>query len=211
MQYTIFDTPVVKNLFHYFSRLWLWAAGWKTEGNPPDAPKYVLIAAPHTSNWDFVYTLLIAFTYKIKVFWMGKASLFKGWRGPVMRWLGGIAVVREKSTNMVERQIAEFEKHDRLILIVPPEGTRGQVTYWKTGFYHIAHGAGVPIGMGFIDFGRKIGGFGPAFVPTGDIEKDLAEVKLFYSGIKGKRADMFSKDSIGVRNRDDDDAGKKAA
>ena len=211
MQYTIFDTPVVRTFFHYFSRLWLFAAGWKTQGNPPDEPKYVLIAAPHTSNWDFVYTLLIAFTYKIKVFWMGKSSLFAGWRGPVMRWLGGIAVVREKSTNMVERQIAEFEKHDRLILIVPPEGTRGHVTYWKTGFYHIAHGANVPIGMGFIDFGRKTGGFGPAFTPTGDIEKDMAEVKLFYAGIKGKRADLFSKESIGVKTEDDGGSGKKAA
>lgn len=211
MQYTIFDTPVVRNFFHYFSRFWLFAAGWKTRGNPPDAPKYVLIAAPHTSNWDFVYTLLIAFTYKIKVFWMGKSSLFAGWRGPIMRWLGGIAVVREKSTNMVERQIAEFEKHDRLILIVPPEGTRGQVTYWKTGFYHIAHGAKVPIGMGFIDFGRKTGGFGPAFIPTGDIEKDMAEVKLFYAGIKGRREDLFSKESIGVKTGDDGGSGKKAA
>lgn len=211
MQYTIFDTPIVNTIFHYISRFWFWTAGWKTEGNPPDAPKYVLIAAPHTSNWDLVYTLLIAFTYKIKVFWMGKASLFAGWRGPIMRWLGGIAVIREKSTNMVERQIAEFEKHDSLVMIVPPEGTRGKVSYWKTGFYHIAHGANVPICMAFVDYGRKMGGFGPVFNPTGDLEKDMAEVKLFYSGIKGKRADLFSKDSISKKTNDDDESGKKAA
>ncbi|MBU2488004.1 MAG: lysophospholipid acyltransferase family protein [Proteobacteria bacterium] len=200
MKKTVFDTPGINLLFRAISRVGFWATGWKMEGSPPEGPKYVLIAAPHTSNWDLLATLCLAFNYKIKVYWMGKDSLFRFPAGPVLKWLGGIPVVRDRSTNMVERQVREFENNDRLILIVPPEGTRGKVKYWKTGFYHIAHLAKVPIAMGFIDFERKAGGFGPAFIPTGDLEKDMAKIRLFYSNIKGKREDLWSRESVAVKN-----------
>ena len=211
MQYTIFDTPVINPFFRLVSRLGLWAFGWKTEGRPPQEPKFVLIAAPHPSNWDLVVTLALAFSFRIKAYWMGKSSLFRWPAGPLLKWLGGIPVVREKSTNMVERQVEEFARHERLILIVPPEGTRGRVRTWKTGFYHIACGAKVPIAMGFVDFGRKAGGFGPTFRPSGDIEKDMAELKLFYAGMKGKNEEQWSGDSVAVKTPKGDDADKDAA
>ena len=101
-QYTIFDTPIVAPICRVLSKFLLFIAGWRVEGTPPRAPKYVLIAAPHTSNWDFYFTLLMAFDYKLKIFWMGKDSLFKGWKGPIMRWLGGISVDRSAANNLVD-------------------------------------------------------------------------------------------------------------
>ena len=117
---------------------------------------------------------------------MGKDSLFKGPLGPVMRWLGGLPIDRSKANNVVQSTIDAFNSHDRLIVLIPPEGTRAKVSEWKKGFYHIAHGAGVPIGRGFLDFGRKVGGFGPTFYPTGDVDKDIAAIQEFYQDIKGK-------------------------
>lgn len=198
-RHTIFDTPVVAPLCHWLSRLLLWLAGWKVEGQRPEIPKYVLIAAPHTSNWDFYFTLLMAFRYRLKIFWMGKDSLFHGWRGPVMRWLGGIAVNRSSSSNLVNDTIAAFNATDTMTVAVPPEGTRGQVTYWKSGFYYIAQGANVPIVLGYLDFGRKCGGLGPIFQPTGDFETDLLEIKKFYEPIQGKHSRNFSGDAVKSR------------
>ncbi|ACL03091.1 lysophospholipid acyltransferase family protein [Desulfatibacillum aliphaticivorans] len=199
MHYTMFDTPILRTIFRWISVSGLWAFGWKTEGDPPESPKYVLIAAPHTSNWDLLATLCIAFKYRIKIYWMGKDSLFRFPMGPVLKWLGGIPVVRSRSTNMVERAAAEFSNHDQLVLVIPPEGTRGKVRWWKTGFYYIAHTAKVPIVMGFVDFGRKVGGLGPEFIPTGDIDKDMEEIKAFYKNIKGKRQALFSDQSVSLQ------------
>ena len=200
MQNTIFNTPLVNALARWVSVTTLRLAGWKVEGTTPDADKYVLIAAPHTSNWDFPFTLMVCFALRLRVNWMGKASLFRGPMGPVMRWLGGIAVDRSRAGNLVQETIDAFARYPRLTVIVPPEGTRGKVAYWKTGFYHIAQGAGVPVALGYLDFKRKAGGIGTLFKLTGEIEHDMRNIQEFYAGISGKHPQQF--DAAAIQTKD---------
>lgn len=190
MRRTIYNTPVLKQILTAVSWLFLKLIGWKLEGRPPTEPKYVLIAVPHTTNWDFPITLAMAFVFDFEIFWMGKDSLFKGWKGPVMRWMGGIAIDRSSSNNVVEQTIEAFNNNERLVVTIPPEGTRSKVDKWKTGFYYIAVGAKVPVGMGYLDYKRKVGGFKPTFYPTGDADKDIAEMRKVYAGISGKFSDQ---------------------
>lgn len=199
MHKTVFDTPVVNTLFRLISLFLLKILGWKKEGTLPVEKKYVMIAAPHTSNWDFLYTILIAFAFKLKIFWMGKNTLFKKPFGPLVKWMGGIPVNRDRSNNLVDETIAWFNKNERLVIVVPPEGTRSKTTYWKTGFYHIAYGAGVPILLGYLDYKRKAGGFGPTFHPTGLIDDDMVIIRDFYSNITGRNPDMFNKKDVRCR------------
>jgi 1-acyl-sn-glycerol-3-phosphate acyltransferase len=193
MQRTIFDTPVVNTLLRAFSVGFLTMTGWKIEGQlPAGREKCVFIAAPHTSNWDLPYTLMVAFALKLSIYWMGKEQIFKPPFRGLMMWLGGIPVNRSQSTNLVDASIAAIRQADGpLQLVVPPEGTRSKTRYWKTGFYYIALGAGVPIVMAYMDYHKKISGLGPVFEPTGDIEADMASIKAFYAPFKGKNASQF--------------------
>ena len=163
-------------------------------------PKYVLIAAPHTSNWDFPITLMVCFALRLRVRWMAKASLFAFPLGPLARWLGGIAIDRSVSSNTVAATIDSFVRTEQLVVIVAPEGTRGKVARWKTGFYHIAHGAQVPIGLAFLDYRRKVGGIGAMFRTTGDLATDMRDIERFYSHVTGKNSDQF--DAGGISGRD---------
>lgn len=193
MSPTIFETPVINRLLKGFSIAFLRWKGWTVEGAlPADASKSVLIAAPHTSNWDLPYTLMVAFALNLHVRWMGKHTLFRWPFGAVMGWLGGIPVNRAQAGNLVQSSIDSIRSASGpLQLIVPPEGTRSKTRYWKTGFYHIAVGAGVPIVMAFMDYERKVSGLGPLFVPTGDVEADMLRIKAFYAPIKGRNASQF--------------------
>lgn len=193
MQRTIFTTPIVNALFRWLSVAYLKVAGWKVLGSlPPEARRSVFIAAPHTSNWDLPYTLMVAFVLRLNVHWMGKASIFRFPFGGLMRWLGGIAVDRSKSNNLVAASASAItQATGALQLIVPPEGTRSKVRYWKTGFYHIAQTAQVPIVMAYMDYTRKISGLGPVFYPTGDLEADMRTIKAFYAPFKGKNSEQF--------------------
>ena len=195
MQNTIFKTPVLSLLLRWISSFILIILGWRKEGQLPDVPKLVLIAAPHTSNWDLFFTLVLAFSFRMKVYWMGKEALFRWPYGRIMRWLAGISIDRSKSNNVVEQSVQAFQDSEQLIMVVPPEGSRGKVKRWRTGFYYIAYGAKVPIVLGFIDYGRKVGGFGPAIHPTGDIDADMEQIKAFYANVTGKKQDKFSKPS----------------
>ncbi|MFZ5570524.1 MAG: lysophospholipid acyltransferase family protein [Thermodesulfobacteriota bacterium] len=186
MPYTVHDTPVVRPLMRCLAIVIFKIAGWQSQGQKPDIPRYVIIAAPHTSNWDFLYTVCLAFLFRIKPLIMMKAEWFRWPMGPFFRWLGAIPVDRSKSNNVVTQSISKFQETDELVMIIPPSGTRRRVMYWKTGFYHIANGAGVPIVLGYLDYGRKTGGIGPAVIPTGDIESDMATIRDFYSGIEGR-------------------------
>ena len=193
MQRTIFNTPIVNTVLKAFSITFLRLTGWRVEGHlPSEANKSVLIAAPHTSNWDLPYTLMVAFALGLQVRWMGKSNIFRFPFGGVMRWLGGISVNREQSTNLVAASADSIRQASGpLQLIVPPEGTRSKTRYWKTGFYYIALGAGVPIVMAYMDYANKRSGLGPIFKPTGDIERDMADIKAFYAPFKGKNAQQF--------------------
>ena len=193
MQRTIFDTPIVNTALRGISLAFLKATGWKIEGQLPEGVnKCVLIAAPHTSNWDLPYTLMVAFALRLNPYWMGKHSLFKAPFGPVMRWLGGIAVNREQANNLVAASARAIAQADGpLQLIVPPEGTRSKTRYWKTGFYFIAQTAQVPIVMAYMDYANKRSGLGPLFQPTGDVDADMAAIKAFYAPFKGKNAAQF--------------------
>ena len=196
MHRTIFDTPVVNTLLRAFSVTFLRLTGWKVEGAlPPECAKSVFIAAPHTSNWDLPYTLMVCFALNLNVYWMGKTAIFRFPFGGIMRWLGGISVNRDKANNLVEASADAIRLADGPVqLIVPPEGTRSKARYWKTGFYYIAVSAQVPIVMAYMDYEKKISGLGPMFVPTGDIETDMVAIKAFYAPFKGKNATQFNAD-----------------
>ena len=188
MHRTIFTTPVVNTVLRGFSIAFLKLTGWRVEGAlPANTPKSVLIAAPHTSNWDLPYTLMVCFVLRLTPYWMGKASIFKAPFGGVMRWLGGIAVDRSKSNNLVGASAEAIRAADfSLQLIVPPQGTRSETHQWKTGFYFIAQAAQVPIVMAYMDYPNKRSGLGPMFVPTGDVAVEMAAIQAFYAPFTGK-------------------------
>ena len=193
MHRTLFDTPIVNTVLRASSVSFLKLTGWKLEGSlPPGLEKCVVIAAPHTSNWDLPYLLMVAFGLNLKAYWMGKQSIFTFPFGPLMRWLGGIAVNREQASNLVDSCAQQLVQAEGAVhLVVPPEGTRSKTRYWKTGFYYIALKAQVPIVLGYMDYSRKISGLGPVFYPTGDIEKDMVTIQAFYAPFKGKNPDQF--------------------
>lgn len=165
--------------------------GWHPVGSAPDLPKYVLVVAPHTSNWDFVWMLLLAASLGIKATWMGKHTLFRPPFGWLMRALGGLPIDRTARHNVVDQAIESLRIRDRLVLAILPEGTRKRTEYWKSGFYHIARGAGVPMALGYADYRRKVGGVGAVIAPSGDIDTDMAAIRDFYAGVVGARPDQF--------------------
>jgi len=176
---------------HTLGSLFLRANGWEAEGEKPAASSYVLIAAPHTTNWDLFYFLAIAQSMNVRVSWMGKQSLFRGPMGRIMRALGGIPVRRDRSSNLVDQMANTFAASPGLVLTVPAEGTRAYVAHWKSGFYQIALAARVPIVLGYLDYERKVGGLGPELFPTGDVREDMSEIRAFYATIRGKYPDKF--------------------
>ena len=175
----------------FLASLFLRLSGWEAEGEKPSAKKYVLIAAPHTSNWDLFYVLALAWMLGVKISWMGKHTLFRGPMGSVMRALGGVPVRRERSGNLVDQMADAFAGAGSLVLTVPAEGTRGYVPYWKSGFYHIARKAQVPIVLGYLDYARNRGGFGPELIPTGNVREDMDEIRAFYADVAGKHPESF--------------------
>lgn len=189
MRTTIFSTPILTPVLRFLAILILKLIGWKSRGSEVSVPKYVLIGAPHTSNWDFPLMLLVVLELRLQLFWMGKHTLFPFPFGGLMKWLGGIPINRAKSHNVVYETVSQFKNNEKFVVLVPPEGTRSRVTEWKTGFYHIANNAGVPILMGYVDAENKEAGFADFFYPTGNLEQDMKEIRSFYAGKKGLRAE----------------------
>ena len=173
------------------ARAFLALTGWEPEGQRPVFPRYVLIAAPHTSNWDLAYLLALAAIFDVRVSWLGKHTLFRGPLGWVMRRLGGIPVVRHERGDLVQAAARRFADAEELALVVPAEGTRSRAPCWKSGFYHIARTAGVPIVLGYLDYRRRRGGFGPGLVPTGDLGRDMDEIRKFYADKTGRHPEHF--------------------
>ncbi len=154
--------------------------GWKATGVIPEPRRFVIIAAPHTSNWDFLYYLGLTQELGIKARFMAKKSLFRWPLGGFMRAMGGVEVDRSRHHNYVQAMVEEFARRKEFILTIAPEGTRSKSSKWKTGFYQIALGAGVPIVVGMMDYARRTGGLGPAIMPTGDFAADMAKVWAVY-------------------------------
>ena len=167
-------------------------AGWKTVGRLPDIPKFVLIGAPHTSNWDFILFLWAQAALRFSPRWIGKHTLFFWPIGPIWRALGGIPVERGARLNMVDQAIEQFRLADRMVLVMSPEGTRRKTAAWKSGFYHIALGAGVPVVPGSLDYSTRTLAIGTPVYLTGDTEADLATFRAFYATPRGLRSSQAS-------------------
>ncbi|KYF67540.1 lysophospholipid acyltransferase family protein, partial [Sorangium cellulosum] len=184
----------------FIGQTWLSVFGWRVEGVTDLPPKAVLIAAPHTSNWDFPFTLAVSYVLDLEFSWLGKHTLFEPPFGWFFRWLDGIPVDRRDRNNLVAAVVDILKQRDELILVVAPEGTRSRTKRWKTGFYYVALGAGVPIILGYLDFPRKRGGILHVFYPTGDIEADMATIRRLYEGIEGKHPGRMSEITLGARS-----------
>ncbi len=166
----------------------MWAAGWSFEGSIPDLSKAVLIVAPHTSNWDFVIGAAGMLALDLDLRFLGKHTLVRGPLGAIMRLLGGIPVDRaQPGGGVVEEMGARFKTSDHLLLAIAPEGTRGEVTRWKTGFHQIARAAGVPILAIALDYGRRQIRFREPFTPSPDLEADVEELQEFFADSHGRR------------------------
>jgi 1-acyl-sn-glycerol-3-phosphate acyltransferase len=178
------------------ARFLLPLVGWSVEGDLPDVPQFVLVVAPHTSNWDVPVGLLCAYALGLLFPWpygvMVKAPVFR-WplAGPLMRWLGGIPIDRSAPNNVVDQMADAFQQHERLMLAITPEGTRKKTPYWKSGFYHIALKARVPIVLAYLDYARRVGGLGPTIWPSGDADADLELIRDFYAGVTAKFPHQF--------------------
>ena len=159
--------------------------GWRVDGALPDLSKYIIIGAPHTSNWDFVLFLGIIFRLKVNVSYMGKVELFRNPFSWFFYYCGGIPVDRSKSTGLVEQTVEACEKAEHFILVIAPEGTRHGVKEWKRGFYHIAKGAGIPIVMAKVDGKHKSVHVGQVFYPTEDMEADMKAILNAFKGLVG--------------------------
>ena len=168
--------------------------GWK-DNYPEESmvDKFVIIAAPHTSNWDLVYALAVFWKYNIPLKYFIKDSMTKGLHGWLFKMVGAIGVDRSKTGNLVHHAAATIKKMDQVAFMVPAEGTRSKVTKWKTGFYHIAKKANVPVALGYLDYKNKIAGVGPLINLTDNFEADMLLIENFYSDITAKYPDKYNK------------------
>lgn len=176
-------------LARLFGRTAFRLCGWTLKGKKPDAPKCVLIASPHSTNWDLLWTLAASTALRMPAVFSGKHTLFVWPLGILMRWLGGIPIDRRARGNTVDQLVAAFNESETLNMVIPPEGTRKGSEFWKTGFYWIADGAKVPIAPCYICYKRKEVGIGEPFYTTGDLAADFERLQDFYEehvGVRGK-------------------------
>jgi 1-acyl-sn-glycerol-3-phosphate acyltransferase len=181
---------------------WIRLTGWTIEGDLPSDPKFIAIGAPHTSNWDFVAMLGVMTSFGVKVSFMGKDSLFKGPFGFVMRRLGGIPIRRGIRESVVEQMAAAFHAATSLVLVIAPAGTRHRSDHWKSGFYHIAHSAGVPIVPAKINYRKKLVTFGPPLVAGHDVRADMDYLRRYFADGHGKYPDQASDPRLGEESPD---------
>ena len=173
-----------QRLVHWLLLQWYIRTGWQTRGALPPDPKFVLMGASHTSNWDFLVFLGAVHATGRRVRFIGKSSLF-GWPlGGFMRALGGVPVDRSAPQDMVSQVVAQFDAHDDFLLVIAPEGTRSATTRWRTGFYQIALRAGVPIVCAGPDYPARLAVFGPVIHPTGDYEEDMKPAWAFFRSLR---------------------------
>ena len=181
-------------------KFWMWINGWKVEGAIPEGKKFILVGAPHTSNWDFAHGMAAVYIYRLKVSWLGKHTIFKRPFSGFMKWLGGIPVKRKMSHGLVDEIAKHFAQKKELIIAMSPPGTRGKTEYWKSGFYWMALKAQVPILCAALDYGKKRVTLGLSFMPTGNVRNDMERIREFYRGIQGKRPEL----ETGIRLKEEE-------
>ncbi len=175
------------------SSCYYWLIGWSVEnGLPPEVKRCVMIAAPHTSNYDYPICMAAFYLLRTKVRFLAKKQLFRFPLGIIMRGTGGIAVDRSKNNNLVQYMVDLLEKDSELVMLIPPEGTRAKVEKWKSGFYQVAVQAGVPIALGYLDYAKKKAGVGPIIWPSGNLDADMQRIKTFYDGITPKYPSLYA-------------------
>jgi 1-acyl-sn-glycerol-3-phosphate acyltransferase len=171
---------------HFLGTTFLKLVGWTVDDRLPDDPKMVVVYAPHTSNWDFVYMLAAAYALDLHPNWMGKKELFWGPMNWIFKKLGGISVDRSTKSNVVEQTAEAIRAGEGIILGIAPEATRSKASYWRSGFYHIARLAGVPVHFAYLDYPSKTAGIAPGFTPSGDPDADMPIIQKFYQDKMGK-------------------------
>ena len=181
-----------RTLFQRLGRFILRLMGWRLVDRRPPTRKYLVIGAFHTSNMDFFIALPAMMALGLRPRWIGKKELFRGPLGPLMRFLGGIPVDRSVRTGFVGQMVHNFQTHEDFVVLIAPEGTRKFTDHWKSGFYHIAVQAGVPIALGFLDYPTRTVGIGDAFLPSGDPEADLERIRAFYADKRGRYPENHS-------------------
>jgi 1-acyl-sn-glycerol-3-phosphate acyltransferase len=186
------------------ARAFLRLTGWELDGSRPEPPSFVMVGAPHTSNWDLAYFLAFMSVLELRPYFMAKHTLFLGPCGPLFRRLGGIAIRRHIRENVTQQMVAAFRADPGLVLAVPAEGTRRWVSHWRSGFYHIARGAGVPVVPGFLDYEQRRGGLGPPIWLSGDVRADMDRLREFFAGKRavGRRPELAGE----IRLLEEDDA-----
>jgi len=175
------------------SKIILILMGWKVEGEPPSIKKFVFIAAPHTSNWDFPIGRLSTSVLGINLKVLMKKSWFFFPLGYIFSWLGAMPVDRSKSGTVIDHIVSLFKEQEEFVFAITPEGTRSYVEFWKTGFYTIALKANVPIVLGYLDFKKRVTGVGPTILLSGDKEADFKKITDFYSQVHAKHPKLYNK------------------
>lgn len=186
MTKTLFDYTALGRVLSRPANWLLRAAGWRIEGAPPNLRKYIVVAAPHTSNWDFMIMACVVLALRVPIHWLGKHTVFRKPFDAIFLRLGGIAVDRRKADNTVEQLVQVFAERERFVLIISPEGSRRQVGRWKSGFYHIAKGAGVPYVLASLDYSQRIVSIGRVLYPTDDVAADAQRITAFFTSVAGK-------------------------
>lgn len=184
--------PRKRPLRRWFARFVMAIAGWTLETPPPDLKKMVIVAAPHTYWWDGFWMKAFSWAFALPLSWLVKSSTTRGPLGWLIRRTGGVPVERSSPQGLVQQLVNEFRERDELVLVIAPEGTRARREFWKSGFYHVAHKAGVPICLSYLDYGRTAVGCGPVFYTTGDITADMNKIREFYSKMRGKIHENFT-------------------
>jgi 1-acyl-sn-glycerol-3-phosphate acyltransferase len=164
--------------------------GWRGEMAPLPGPKGIIVVYPHTSNWDFLIGYLYKLSTGLPLSWVGKDSLFRWPVGGLLRRMNGIPANRREHTGLIGQLQREFERRDWMWLAIAPEGTRGHVPHWKSGFYRLALAAGVPVGLAFIDWRTKVVGIRAYVTVTGNREADMARIRQAYVGMVGKHPEL---------------------
>ncbi|AWV88893.1 lysophospholipid acyltransferase family protein [Bradymonas sediminis] len=196
-------------MLKFFAKIYLKLVGWSVDSELPEGvDKFVIIAAPHTSNWDFPITLAVAAMIDMKFFFVGKHTMFRPPVGGLFKKLGGIPVDRSKSRNFVDQIADAFAQADRMALGIAPEGTRSKRKYWKSGFYYIARAADVPIVLGYLDYKTRRGGLGPIIDSSQPVEVVMEQVREFYAGKEGRNHDQYTPPRLRVEDEAAEDAAE---